>query len=199
MRKSKRVLFKPKVFGFNPYADQVPAIKQIMEETGQESEAPVLRMLIDEALRTRRQKAAGVPSPEQPSPAHGLEGTLETIRVLLVKLVCQGETGFRIGSISLELLQEALAEARAGRAGLWESLVKPSLRERGRSAQEIGSLFETQIKEGQNFSYGLASEIKAQLLASDAEEQKAKLDESHSPGLLIENGFVRDDGDIDLP
>ena len=60
MRKSKRVLFKPKVFGFNPYADQVPAIKQIMEETGQESEAPVLRMLIDEALRARRQKAAGV-------------------------------------------------------------------------------------------------------------------------------------------
>lgn len=40
MRKSKRVLFKPKVFGFNPYTDHVPAIKQIMEETGQESEAP---------------------------------------------------------------------------------------------------------------------------------------------------------------
>jgi len=198
MRKSKRVLFKPKVFGFNPYADQVPAIKQIMEETGQESEAPVLRMLIDEALRARRQKAAGVLSTKQPSPAHELEGTLETIRVLLVKLVCQGETGFRIGSISLELLQEALAEARAGRVGLWETLVKPSLRERGRSAQEIDSVFETQIREGQNFSYKLASEIKAQLLASEAEERKAKVDESHSPELLLENGFARDDGEFDL-
>ena len=62
MRKSKRVLFKPKVFGFNPYADQVPAIKQIMEETAQESEAPVLRMLIDEALWARRRKAAGIQS-----------------------------------------------------------------------------------------------------------------------------------------
>ena len=69
MRKSKRVLFKPKVFGFNPYADQVPAIKQIMEETAQQSEAPILRMLIDEALAARRRKSAGIELPEQPSPS----------------------------------------------------------------------------------------------------------------------------------
>lgn len=154
MRKSKRVLFKPKVFGFNPYTDQVPAIKQIMEETGQESEAPVLRMLLDEALRARRQKAAGVQPPQQPPPAQELGQCLETIRVLLLKLICQGETGFRIESISLELMQEALAEARAGRVGMWETLVKPSLRERGRSAQEIGSLFEAQIKKVGNSLMG---------------------------------------------
>jgi hypothetical protein len=199
MRKSKRVLFKPKVFGFNPYTDQVPAIKQIMEETGQESEAPVLRMLLDEALRARRQKAAGVQPPQQPPPAQELGQCLETIRVLLLKLICQGETGFRIGSISLELMQEALAEARAGRVGMWETLIKPSLRERGRSAQEIASLFEAQIKEGQEFAYGLAGEIRDQLLAAaEAEERKAKLEESHSPTLLLENGFARDDGEMDL-
>jgi hypothetical protein len=95
-------------------------------------------------------------------------------------------------------MQEALAEARAGRVGIWETLIKPSLRERGRSAQEIDSMFETQIKEGQNFSYKLASEIKAQLLA-DAKERKAKLDESLSPTLFLENGFAHDDEDIDLP
>jgi hypothetical protein len=199
MRKSKRVLFKPKVFGFNPYTDQVPAIKQIMEETGQESEAPVLRMLLDEALRARRQKAAGVQPPPQPPPTQELAESLQTIQVLLLKLIGQGETGFRIGSISLELMQEALAEARAGRVGMWETLIKPSLRERGRSAQEIASLFEAQMKEGQEFAYGLAGEIRDQLLAAaEAEERKAKLEETHSPPLLLENGFVRDDGDIDL-
>jgi hypothetical protein len=200
MRKSKRVLFKAKVFGFNPYADQVPAIKQIMEETGQESEAPVLRMLLDEALRARRQKAAGVQSPPQPPPAQELGQYLETIRVLLLKLICHGETAFRIESITLELMQEELAEARAGRVGLWETLVKPSLRERGRSAQEIASLFDAQIKEGQEFAYGLAAEIRDQLLAAtEAEERKAKLEESHSLTLLLENGFAREDGDIDRP
>ena len=199
MRKSKRVLFKPKVFGFNPYADQVPAIKQIMEETGQESEAPVLRMLIDEALRARRQKAAGVQSPPTPPPTQELGECLETIRMLLLQLIGQGETAFRIGSISLELMQEGLAEARAGRVGLWEVLVRPSLRERGRSAQEMASLFEAQIQEGQEFAYGLAGEIRDQLLAAaKAEERKTKLDDSHSPTLLLENGFARDDGDIDL-
>jgi hypothetical protein len=200
MRKSKRVLFKPKVFGFNPYADQVPAIKQIMEETGQESEAPVLRMLVDEALRARRQKAAGVQSPPQPPPAQELAEILQTIQVLLLKLIGQGETAFRIGSISLELLQEALAEARAGRVGLWESMAKLSLKEGGRSTQEIANPFDAQIKEGQEFAYGLAGEIRDQLLAADeAEERKAKLEGSHSPTLLLENGFARDDGDIDLP
>ncbi len=109
MRKSKRVLFKPKVCGFNPYADQVPAIKQIMEETAQESEAPVLRMLIDEALRARRRKAAGLESPEQSKPAQEITESLETIQALLLKLIRQEETGFRIGSMNLELLQEALA------------------------------------------------------------------------------------------
>jgi hypothetical protein len=66
MRKSTRVIFKPKVYGFNPWADQMPAIKQIMEDLGQESEAPVLRMLIDEALRVRRRKAGGTELQHRP-------------------------------------------------------------------------------------------------------------------------------------
>lgn len=115
MRKSKRVLFKPKVFGFNPYADQVPAIKQIMEESGQESEAPILRLLIDEALWARRRKAAGIQSPQQSAPAKDQEKSLQTIQELLLKLIRQGEIALRIESVNLELLQETLAEARAGR------------------------------------------------------------------------------------
>ena len=39
MRKSKRLLFKPKVFGFNPYTDQVPAIKQIIDNLQDQSSA----------------------------------------------------------------------------------------------------------------------------------------------------------------
>ena len=80
-----------------------------------------------------------------------------------------------------------------------ESLVKPSLRDRGRRSQEIASLLEAQIKEGQNFSYGLASDIRDQLVAAEVQERKAKLDDSHSPTLLLENGFARDEGELDLP
>ena len=56
MRKSKRALAKSKMYGFNPWVDQVDAIKQIMEETGQKAEAVLLRELIDEALLARRKK-----------------------------------------------------------------------------------------------------------------------------------------------
>jgi hypothetical protein len=80
MRKANRLLFKPKVYGFNPWADQMPAIKSIMEETGQDSEAPVLRMLIDEALRARRRKGGGKESPEPSPPTQELEQTLQTVQ-----------------------------------------------------------------------------------------------------------------------
>ena len=169
MRKSRRLLFKQKVYGFNPYGDQVPAIKLIMEETGQESEAPVLRMLIDEALRARRQKSSGTDVPKQVTAEQDLTETLKTIQELLLKLIEQGQTMLRIQSLSLELLQETLAEARAARMGSWEHLAVPALRERGRSDEEIAELLERQTEESKDFAYTLAEEIKNDLLAADAE------------------------------
>jgi len=56
MRTKKRSLVATKVYGFNPWMDQLVVINQIMERTGQRSEAPVIRELIDEALTARGAK-----------------------------------------------------------------------------------------------------------------------------------------------
>jgi hypothetical protein len=182
MRKSNRVLFKTKVYGFNPWADQVPAIKQIMEEMGQESEAPVLRMLVDEALRARRRKVAGIESPEQPPPAQELAETLQTIQALLLRMIGQGHTSFRIQSLSLELLQETLAEARAGRLGLWESVSAPAHRQAGSSTQKIASLFDEHTDAGKDFAYDLAEEINRQLVASEADKSAPTVNDEDRQG-----------------
>jgi hypothetical protein len=192
MRKSKRVLFKPKVFGFNPYTDQVPAIKQIMEETAQESEAPVLRMLIDEALWARRRKATGIQSLQQAAPAKETEEKLQTIQELLLALIRQGETALRMESVNLELIQETVAEARAGRIEVWDTLARPALRERGKSPEEIAAVFEAQTKEGQDYAYGLAEEIGNQLLADEAEEKKAAVNQAQPIPLLLEDDVTPD-------
>ena len=52
----------------------------------------------------------------EPQPvAHEASDTLQTIEALLLRMIGQSETAFRVESLSLELLQETLAEARAGR------------------------------------------------------------------------------------
>ncbi|MGH9927655.1 MAG: hypothetical protein ACREA9_00355 [Pyrinomonadaceae bacterium] len=200
MRKSKRVLFKPKVFGFNPYADQIPAIKQIMEENGQQSEAPILRMLIDEALQARRRKVGGIQLPEQPPPTQELMESLQTVQVLMLKVIGQGQTAFRIEGANLELLQETLAEARAGRMGVWESLVKPSLREKGTSDEKISNLFDQQTAEGRDYAYGLAEEIGNEIIASETDSRQAAVDdEDRQESLLLDDGYLSDDGPAELP
>lgn len=190
MRKSNRVLFKPKVYGFNPWADQMPAIKSIMEETGQDSEAPVLRMLIDEALRARRRKATVKESSEPSPPSQELEQTLQTVQALLLKMIEQGDVAFRVQSLSLELLQETLVEARAGRIGAWEYLAVPALREQGKTGSEIANLLESQTAASKDFAYGVAEEIKKELLAADAESPM--IEEEDRQGRLI-----YDDDDTD--
>ena len=185
MRKSNRVLFKPKVYGFNPWSDQVPAIKQIMEETGQESEAPVLRMLIDEALRARRRKTAGKELPEQQPPSQELPECLRTIQLLLLKMVGQGETAFRVHSLSLELLQEALAEARAGRLDLSASIAVPRQPQDGVCARGNSNQFDERTEAGRDFAYGLAKEIKAELFASENEKLIATSDDGDRQRRLI--------------
>ena len=195
MRKSNRVLFKPKVYGFNPWSDQVPAIKQIMEEIGQESEAPVLRMLIDEALRARRRKVAGIESPEQPPPAQELAETLQTIQALLLRMIGQGQTAFRIQSLSLELLQETLAEARAGRLGLWESVSAPAHRQAGSSTQKLASLFDEHTDTGKDFAYDLAEEINRQLVASEADKSAPTVNDEDRQGRLAYDSDAREEHD----
>ena len=87
-----------------------------MESTGIDKDAQLLRELLDEALAGRRRKVAEQltfpdTAPRDPQYAE----TVETIQVLLLKLIEQGEKARSVRGICLELLQEALAEARAGR------------------------------------------------------------------------------------
>src|SRR5215831_19482082 len=166
MRTKKRMLVTSKVYGFNPWMDQLITINQIMETTGQKSEAPIIRDLIDEALTARRRKTSATESAAQAAPTQELTEDLRTIQSLLLRLIEQGQMDLRIESLSLELLQETLAEAHAGRIDCWKNLAAPALKESGKNAQQIASLFDEQTEEAKCFAYVLADEIKRNLLRS---------------------------------
>ena len=86
--------------------------------------------------------------------------TLETIQTLLLKLIHQEETSLRIQDVSLALLQDTLAEARAGRKVGWEQLVS-RFKEKGFNTKEISKRFEEETVEAKDFAYGTAKEIKS--------------------------------------
>lgn len=183
-RSSRRALTK-RVTSINFYVDQATQIQAIMEATGSTKEAPLVRQLVDEALAARRRKLVHREEAEQPSPTQDVPETLQTIQTLLLRLIGQGRTIFRIESLNLELLQETLAEARAGEMRLWESLATPTLREKGKSIQDIARFFDKQTKEAKDFAYGLADEIKDQLVASETDSENSTADDDDRQGRLI--------------
>lgn len=161
----KRALLK-KVTSFNLYADQWAQIQAIMEGSRAEKEAPVLRELIDEALGARRRKFVRQDKDETPTGNLEVE-VLETIRLLMVKLLHQSKSCLRIDGVNLRLLQETLAEARAGRRCVWERLVIPSLREQGYNDEHISSLFAEDTARAEDFAYALAQEISNKVLGKE--------------------------------
>ena len=162
----KRTLLK-KVTSFNLYADQRAQIHAIMEGTRAQTEAPVLRELLDEALSARRRKFVRKEQEEQAAIFNLEVEPVERIRLLLMKLLRQSTTCLRADSVNLGLLQEMLAESRAGRKCMWERLVVPSLRDRGYSAEEISNLFEADTARAKDFAYELAEEISNKLLGNE--------------------------------
>src|SRR5688572_9364280 len=154
----RRVIAKAKVYGFSPWVDQVDAINHIMKETGEKTESVLLRKLLDEALEARRKKSSSV----LPSEDFHLEpgGRLETIENLLMRLVRQGNTFFRIQDVCLALLQAVLAEAHATRRLSWQSLVMPQLRDQGVDANELERQFMLQAEQAKDYAYGVAARIK---------------------------------------
>src|SRR4051794_36897099 len=167
MRTKKRTLVTTKVYGFNPWMDQLLSINQIMETTGQKSEAPIIRDLIDEALTARRRKASATESASHPQPTTELTDDLHTIQALLLKLIEHGETHVRVQSLNLELLQETLGEARAGRIAVWEMLSVPALRDEKKSLLQIEQLFAAHTEQAQTFAYGVAEKIKDEIVDSE--------------------------------
>ena len=167
-RNSKRTLIK-KITSLNLYIDQAVQIKALMEATGSEKEAPLLRQLIDEALAARRRKSVQSAEPEPPPPTQDISETLQTLQTLLLRIIGQEEIASRIQGVSLELLQEAVAEARGGRSSLWKFLVAPGLEEKGSSSEQVALLFEAEGEDAKEFAYGLAGEIKRGLEGDDTD------------------------------
>ena len=157
MRK-KRVISRSKTYGFNPWMDQIDTINQIMRETGEKTESVLLRKLVDEALAARREKSESLPLIEESENECG--DRLQTIEGILMRLVRQGDTSFRIQDVCLALLQDVLAEAHATRRISWESLVVPQLHNDGVEVNEIEHRFRQQADKAKDYAYGVAEQIK---------------------------------------
>lgn len=153
----RRVMAKAKVYGFSPWVDQVNAINQIMEDTGERNESAVLRKLLDEALDARRKKRQSDPLTEKSDDA---DVRLKMIESLLMRLVRQGDVSFRIQDVCLALLQVILAQVYAIRRLLWESLVVPQLRAEGIDEDELKRQFVLQEERAKNYAYDVAVRIK---------------------------------------
>jgi len=157
MRKARRKISHSKMYGFHPWQDQVDAVDLIVKETGV-SESIVLRKLLDEALVARRRLIA-----EQ----EGLKPVSErktsklstNVEDLLVRVIKQNSTSLRMQDITLALVQETLAEARAGRKLDWAQVAR-SLEEQGLSQTQIEQRFENETEAAKDFAYGVAQDVR---------------------------------------
>ena len=157
MRK-RRVISKPKTYGFNPWMDQIDTINQIMKETGERTESVLLRKLVDEALDARRRKSQSLPLTDESDNEFG--DRLQTIESLLMRLLRQGDTSLRVQDVCLALLQDVLAEAHATNRISWDFVAVPRLRDEGIGVNELEERFTLQADEAKNYAYGLAEQIK---------------------------------------
>jgi hypothetical protein len=170
-RGGKRTLVR-RSWCLNLYADQAIQVQAIMESIGETKEAPVLRLLLDEALAARRRKSVNRSEPEPPPPPLEVGEILQTVQTLLLKLIRQNETGLRAHGISLVLLQETLAEATGSRQIVWNRLEVPPLVEAGLSGREIDERLAADISETKDHAYALAEDIR--------QRQSRKVNESQS-------------------
>jgi hypothetical protein len=63
--------------------------------------------------------------------------------------------------ISLALIQETLAEARAGRTLDWQQLT-PLFKEQGLNKRDIAKRFDDETEAAKDFAYGVAQDVKTQ-------------------------------------
>jgi hypothetical protein len=181
--RGKRALQK-KVTSFNLYADQMAQIQGIMEATGEQKDASLLRQLLDEGLAIRRRKLVHQEASEQTPAIPNAAETLETMKSLLLKMLGESTTTLQVGYVNLGLIQDTLAETRANRMTVWEKLVVPALREQGKGDQEIAALLEQYTAEAKNFAYGLAEEIREENLAEEKAGANIDLAEEDQPALF---------------
>jgi hypothetical protein len=150
---SKRTLAK-KVTSFNMYLDQATQIQAIMEATGADKDAPVLRTLLDEALANRRRRAAGMDTPDKAD--NGMTQAIETLQTLILKAIALGEKSLRIESFNLQLLQETFAEAHGARQAVWKGLTAPALVDQGATPETLNARFQLDTQDAKDSAYHLA-------------------------------------------
>ena len=134
-----------KVSSFNMYMDQMYQIRAIMEATGAEKDAPVIRELLDEALGARRRKALGIADWEEP-PGQGKDETLNTIQILLLKLLKHEERSFLVRDIGLLMLRETLIETCACRDEVYEETVRKPWMAKGKTRETMDNFYDMQTR-----------------------------------------------------
>lgn len=159
MRKTKRAILKTKVYGFNPWIDQVASINQLMEQNGHKSEAALLRDLIDEALALRRRKQLPAITSLSPVSRDQSGEALQTFETLLLRIIDQGDRSLRAQSINFLLHQESFARMCGQHKLLWLTLVAPDLREQGLTTPEIDARFNEQTEESKEYAYTLVEQL----------------------------------------
>jgi hypothetical protein len=100
-------------------------------------------------------------------------------------MIGQGESTSQMQSVSLELIQEAVAEARSGKMNVWEFLVAPGLSDKGKSTGEIAQLFDVQNEDAKDYAYGLAEDIKNALDAGEPVSQVSAVDDDDRQGSFV--------------
>jgi hypothetical protein len=116
-------------------------IRAIMEQTGAEKDAPVIRELLDEALGARRRKAMGIADWEQP-PGLDDKETFNTISVLLLKLLKPEERSFMARDIGLLMLREILIETRACRDVVFEEFIRDPWLAKGKTRETMRNFYD---------------------------------------------------------
>jgi len=164
--------------------DQATQFQAIMEATATK-EAQLVRQLLDEALAARRRKSVQSAEPEPPPPTQDISETLQTLQTLMLRMIGQGESTSQMQSVSLELLQEAVVEARGGRMSLLEFVAGPTLTDKGKSPDEISRLFDAQDEDAKDYAYGLAEDIKNALDAGEPVSQVSAVDDDDRQGSFV--------------
>jgi len=137
------------------YLDQATQIQAIMEATGADKDAPVLRALLDEALAARRRRAAGLDESE----ANGFSQAVETLQALILRAITIGERSLRIDGFNLRLLQETFAEAHGVRKLVWTNMIAPTLQGEGMTPDLIANRFDLLSLENKASAYELARSL----------------------------------------
>src|SRR5215813_9810343 len=144
-RGRKRSLSK-KVSSFNMYMDQMYQIRAIMEQSGAEKDAPVIRELLDEALGARRRKAMGIADWVQP-PGQEQAETLRAISVLLLRLLKHEERSFMVRDVGLLMLREILIEQRACRDVVYDETIRRPWLAKGKSQETMQNYYDSQTRD----------------------------------------------------